>query len=73
MMASLVACTHLLAPNASDAEALPFIVKDKSTVEHFQISHLLILHEDRFKFFQEDPRVLKKQPGTVHIQLLGHL
>lgn len=56
-----------------DAEALPFIVKDKATVEHFQVSHLLILCEDRVKFFQEDPRVLNKQPGTAHTPVLGNL
>lgn len=65
-MASLVACTHLLAPNVSDTEALRSIVKDESTVERFQTSHLLILHEDTVKFFWEDPRVLNRQPGAVH-------
>lgn len=51
MTANLVACTNLLAPTVSDAEALPFIVKEKSTMEHFQICLLLIFSEDRFKFF----------------------
>lgn len=48
-------------------------MKDKATVEHFQVSHLLILCEDRVKFFQEDPRVLNKQPGTAHTPVLGNL
>lgn len=72
MMADLVACTHLLASNLCDTKALSFIVKDRSTGEHFQICLLLILTDGRFKFFslifQEDYRFLNKQPGTVDTQ-----
>lgn len=70
MVADLVACAHLLAPNVCNTKVLPFIVKDTSTVEHFQTRLFLLLGEGRLKSltFQEAKGFLNKQPGAVDIQ-----